>query len=212
MRIQRLCVILLTAMISIGLLAGCAPSRKPTVKAPTPPATPPTNTTAKTEQPVAPEKNPPGDIPDTQVFVLYKNTTGKYAVEAPEGWARTEHGADVSFVDKFDGESVKLSKSTTPPTVAGVQKIQAPELQRTGRAVKIQGVKSTTMPRTGSVVYVTYTSNSDPDPVTGKQVRLDNITYYYYRAGTLAALTVWAPTGADNVDQWKRISESFRWL
>ena len=68
------------------------------------------------------------------------------------------------------------------------------------------------MPHGKAVVYVAYTSNSDPDPVTGKKVRLDNVTYYYYHQGTLAALTLWAPSGADNADQWKRISESFRWL
>ncbi|HEX2948136.1 MAG TPA: hypothetical protein VHV83_00965, partial [Armatimonadota bacterium] len=145
-------------------------------------------------------------------FITYTNTAGKYSNEAPEGWARTEHGQDVTFVSKFDGERVILTKSATPPTVASVKQTQVPALQQQGRAVKIQGVQTKSMPKLGTVVYVTYTSNSAPDPVTNKQIRQDNVTYYYYRNGTLAALTLWAPTGADNVDQWKRISESFRWL
>jgi hypothetical protein len=122
------------------------------------------------------------------------------------------HGSDVKFTDKFDGEQVALSKTAMPPTVSSVQRDQAPALQRHGRAVTIQGVKTKSMPHGNAVVYVVYTSNSAPDPVTGKQIRLDNVTYYYYHQGTLASLTLWAPRGADNADQWKRISESFRWL
>jgi hypothetical protein len=146
------------------------------------------------------------------VFITYTSTTGGYALEVPEGWARSEHGADVRFTDKFDGVQVTLSKSATPPTVSSVQREQVPALEHQGRAVKIEGVKTKPMPYGHSVFCIVYTANSDPDPVTGKQVRLDNVTYYYYRQGTLAALTLWAPTGADNIDQWKRISESFRWL
>ena len=164
------------------------------------------------EKPVAPEKNPPGDIPDTQVFVTYTSRAGKYAVDAPEGWARSEHGADVKFTDKFDGEQVTLSRSAIPPTVSSVKRDQAPALQQDGRAVRIQEVKAKRMPHGTAVVYVAYTSNSDPDPVTSKKVRIDNITYYYDHQGILAALTLWAPSGADNADQWKRISESFGWL
>ena len=68
------------------------------------------------------------------------------------------------------------------------------------------------MPGGSTAIAVTYTSNSDPDPVTAKQVRLEDVTYYFYRQGSLAALTLWAPAGADNVDQWKLMSESFKWL
>lgn len=209
---HQLILVMLAVVTAAIFLAGCPQSTKPKASLPPQKTTAPTTTATKTESPVAPEKNPPGDIPDTQAFITYNNSTGKYAVEAPEGWARTEHGADVSFISKFDGERITVSKSTTPPTVASVQQTQVPALQKQGRAVKMQEVGMITMPRTGNVTYVKYTSNSDPDPVTNKQIRLDNVTYYYFRNGTLAALTLWAPTGADNVDQWKRISDSFRWL
>jgi len=204
--------VILMVATTVVFLAGCPQSTKSPASSPQPSSPPRTTSTGKSEQPVTPEKNPPGDIPDTQAFITYKNVTGKYSIEAPEGWARTEHGTDVTFVSKFDGERVTLAKSATPPTVASVKQTQAPAIQQQGRAVKMQGVQTKSIPRNGTVVYVTYTSNSEPDPVTDKQIRLDNVTYYYYRNGTLAALTLWAPTGADNVDQWKRISESFRWL
>jgi hypothetical protein len=198
-------LLFLAVAATFGPLAGCSH------KAAGPPAAPTTASTPS-EQPVAPEKNPPGDIPDTQVFVTYTSTAGGYALDAPEGWARSEHGADVKFIDKFDGEQVTVSESASPPTVSSVQRDQVPALQQHGRAVKIQGVKTKSMPHGVIAVCVVYTSNSSPDPVTSKQVRLDNVTYYYHHQGKLAALTLWAPSGADNVDQWKRISDSFRWL
>ena len=50
------------------------------------------------------------------------------------------------------------------------------------------------------------------DPVTNKRVRLENVAYFFYRNGKEVTLTVWAPQGADNVDQWNRMANSFRWL
>jgi hypothetical protein len=38
------------------------------------------------------------------------------------------------------------------------------------------------------------------------------VTYVFYKNGKEAMLTVWAPLGADNVDQWNRMAKSFRWL
>jgi len=206
----NLCILTVVAML--GLVAGCQRAKTPPAPSPKPKPSAPTTTMTRPENPVTPEKNPPGDIPDTQAFVTYKSSSGKYSVEAPEGWARSEHGTDVTFADKFDGEMVTLSKSATIPTISTVKRDQAAVLKQHGHAVIVQGVNTKPMPHGRAVVYVAYASNSAPDPVTGKKVRLDNITYYYYHQGILAAVTLWAPSGADNVDQWKRISESFRWL
>ena len=52
------------------------------------------------------EKNPPGDIPDDQVFVPYTSAAGGYSLKVPEGWAPSEKGSDVDFIDKFDGVAV----------------------------------------------------------------------------------------------------------
>ena len=41
------------------------------------------------EQPLKPEKNPPGDIPDNQVFIDYSSPLG-FALKVPEGWARQD--------------------------------------------------------------------------------------------------------------------------
>jgi hypothetical protein len=166
---------------------------------------------ASTEQAVAPEKNPPGDIPDSQAFVRYRSEAGGYRFEAPEGWARTTTGADVRFVDKLDGVQVAITSVAIAPTVDSVRAHEVVALQQSGRAVQVTNVRDVRLPG-GAAVLVVYSSNSDPNPVTGKQVRLDNNSYLFFKNGKLATLTLWAPLGADNVDQWQQMARSFRWL
>lgn len=191
------------------LLSGCgtanklSPSKNPTTPTPN-------KTGAVQEKAVAPEKNPVGDIPDTQVFVKYSSAAGGYELKVPEGWARTEKGTDVTLVDKFDGVQVGLSKSTTAPDAKSVRSVQAAALKKTGKAVQINSVKDVETAG-GKAVLISYSSNSVPNPVTGKKVRLDNNEYLFYKNGKLATLRLWAPLGADNVDQWKLMSDSFRW-
>jgi hypothetical protein len=77
------------------------------------------------EQAVAPERNPTGDIPDSQVFVKYASSKGGYELDVPEGWARTTNGMDAAFTYKFDGLSVKVTNAAGPRNVESVRKNQA---------------------------------------------------------------------------------------
>jgi hypothetical protein len=154
----------------------------------------------------ATEKNPPGDIPDDQVFVSYTSPVGGYSLKVPEGWARSEKGADVDFIDKLDGVAVAVASATATPTakdvVAGLAK---PE-----KAVRLVSTKEIRLPA-GQALLIKYESDSETNPVTNKRTRLENEAYVFYKNGKTATLTLWAPKGADNVDQWKLMSESFRW-
>jgi hypothetical protein len=165
--------------------------------------------TAAAEKPVAPEQNPPGDIPDTQVFVTYASPLG-FSIKVPEGWARTAKGSSVRFSDKYDAIEVTMSSSATAPTVDSISAGQVPESVKAGRAVKILKVKQIKL-KGSPAVLVSYTSNSEPNPVTNKQIRLERDCYLFYRDGKLAALDMAAPQGADNVDDWMLIANSFRW-
>lgn len=166
---------------------------------------------AANEPVVAPEKNPPGDIPDTQVFINYRSTVGGYQLKVPEGWARKTTGSNVSFVAKLDGVQIAIAKATNAPTANTVKTQQIAQLEKSGRAVKVTQVKDIKLPG-GQAVQVEYTSNSEPDAVTGKQVRLENSNYLFFHQGKLATLRLYAPQGADNVDQWQLMSRSFKWL
>lgn len=164
---------------------------------------------ARAEVPVAPEENPPGDIPDTQAFINYTSTSG-YAFKIPEGWARSKTDTGVSFIDKLDGIVVTMAQAATAPTLDSVKASYIPELEKTGRAIKIKQVTAVNLPA-GKAIRIAYSSNSDPSPVTNKQVRLENNRYLYFKDGKLVALDLYAPYGADNVDQWTLISRSFQW-
>jgi hypothetical protein len=157
-----------------------------------------------------PERNPPGDIPDDQVFITFASPAAGYQVQVPQGWARSTNADDVRFVDKFGGVQVSISSIEQALTAASAQNAQLVDLQRTGRAVKINKVADVRLPN-GPAVFVDFASNSEPDQVTGKQIRLENQAYLFYKDGKLATLTMWAPLGADNADQWQLMARSFRW-
>jgi hypothetical protein len=161
------------------------------------------------EQPVAPETNPPGDIPDSQVFITYTSPLG-FSLKVPEGWARSDRADGARFADKYDSVDVSAAAASSAPTVKTVRKDEAAALLKTGRAVKILSVTPIKLP-TGNAVLIAYTSNSEPNAVTSKQIRLENNRYLFFNAGRLVALDLSAPVGADNVDQWKLMAESFRW-
>jgi len=229
---QTISLFLLTLGVGSALLAGCSSpitaskpesvannssttANSPAVVAIATPTNSPVVGNLK-EQPLAPEVNPPGDIPDSQTFVAYTSNTGHYRLDVPEGWARREAGGNVSFVDKLDGVTVTLTDTTTPLTPDLVRTHEAIQLEQAERAVQIVNVRDAQLPHNSGVlnsaVLIQYTSNSEPDPTTGKKVRLENNMYLFVHNGKLAKLRLWAPQGADNVDQWQRISRSFRWL
>jgi hypothetical protein len=64
----------------------------------------------------------------------------------------------------------------------------------------------------GQAVLVTYRADSPVDPVTGKVVPDAFERYEFHHAGTVAVLTLSGPVKADNVDPWRTVSDSFRWL
>jgi hypothetical protein len=161
------------------------------------------------EKAVPAEKNPPGDIPDTQVFIDYTAPSG-FTMKVPEGWARSDHADGASFVDKLDGVVVSVAKAAAAPTVDSTKADYVPKLESTGRAIRVTAVKQVKLPA-GSAIRIIYTSNSEPNAVTNKQVRLENERYLYFKDGKLVTLELYAPKGADNVDQWQLMSTSFQW-
>ncbi len=164
---------------------------------------------AAAEKPVAPERNPPGDIPDTQVFVTYQSPLG-FTIKVPEGWSRTTDAQSVHFSDKYNTIVVIVSTLAAAPTIAAVKAEEVPQLQKASRAVKVDKIREVKL-KSGAAILVSYTSNSDPNPVTNKQIRLEHDRYLFFKDGEQAALDMAAPQGADNVDDWALMANSFRW-
>jgi hypothetical protein len=154
----------------------------------------------------AAEKNPPGDIPDDEVFTRYTSSASGYSLKVPKGWARSEKGSDVDFTDKFEGVAVIVDAAATPPTMKDI----VTRLEKAEKDFKVISTRDSRLPA-GSALFVKYESESETNPVTNKRVRLEDEAYAFYKNGKIAILILWAPMGADNADQWKLISESFRW-
>jgi hypothetical protein len=161
------------------------------------------------EKPVAAEHNPPGDIPDTQVFVTYDSPLG-FTIKVPEGWSRANNAEAVRFSDKYNTIEIVVSPLAAAPTADSVKANQVPELEKAARAVKVSQVKDVKL-KGGPAVLISYTSNSEPNQVTNKQIRLEDDRYLFYKDGKLATLDMAAPQGADNVDDWSLMANSFRW-
>lgn len=164
---------------------------------------------AAQEQPIAPETNPPGDIPDSQAFVTYTSPAG-FSLKVPEGWALTQRPDGASFADKYGSIEISLATAASAPTSEQARQEELAKLVKSGRAVRISATRRVTLPA-GPALLIVYTSNSEPNAVTDKQIRLENNRYLFYRAGHEAALTLSAPAGADNADQWQLMARSFRW-
>ena len=161
------------------------------------------------EKAVAPEHNPPGDIPDTQVFVTYTSPLG-FAIKVPEGWSRKESAQSVSFADKYNTIEVALASAAAAPTADSVKSADVRDLEKTGLAVKLTKVKDVKL-KSGAAVLVSYTANSAPNAVTNKPIRLEHDRYLMYKDGKLAILDMAAPQGADNIDDWSMMANSFHW-
>lgn len=158
----------------------------------------------------APEVSPAGDIPDNQAFVPYTPKSGGYVVSVPEGWARTESGTATSFTDKLNTIRMDASKVPVAPTKATVETTELALIK--GREPKVTGGKATLVTRkAGSAILLMYLRDSAANAVTGKVVREAVERYEFWRSGTQVTLTLSGPVGADNVDPWKIVTDSFSW-
>ncbi|MGW3123190.1 hypothetical protein ACWDBW_39785 [Streptomyces sp. NPDC001107] len=159
------------------------------------------------------ESNPPGDIPDNQVYVAYRPTGGAFTgftLKVPEGWARTTQGGTTSFTDKLNTIRISAVSAAHAPTVGSVTNTVVPQLR--SQVAKFAAPKASEVNRhAGRAVRLTYQGDSAKDPVTGKVVRDAFERYAFYRSGHEVDLTLSGPVNADNVDPWRIVSDSFTW-
>ena len=128
----------------------------------------------------------------------------------PEGWARTASPAGVSFTDKLNTIAIQTSRAAAP-TMASVRAAEVPAVQGSVHGFVLAGLSTVSRPA-GTAVLIRYSADSRPDPVTGKVYKDAIERYEFYRNGTEAVVTLAGPAGADNVDPWRTVTNSFRWL
>jgi hypothetical protein len=164
---------------------------------------------ATAEQAVQAEKNPPGDIPDNQVFVSYRSPFG-FTLQVPEGWSRADRPEGVRFFDKYNIIDIDVAQSAAAPHADSVRSREAAMLASGEHAAKIASVTDVKL-RGGPAVRIVYTANSEPNPVTNKQIRLEHERFIFFKDGKTATADFAAPQDADNADQWRLMANSFQW-
>jgi hypothetical protein len=144
-----------------------------------------------------------GDIPDNQIFLLFRNARAGYSMKYPEGWAQQGAGATVVFRDKNDIVRIDVRRG---PAGASIKE----ELRRLKGVHVVSAPQSIQLPA-GRACKVVYSTNSAPNAVTGKRVTLVVDRYYLARGGRRAVVDLGTPQGVDNVDAYRLMIESFRW-
>jgi hypothetical protein len=149
-----------------------------------------------------------GDIPDNQNFLVYKDTSAGFAIKYPEGWSQKKSPGGIDFQDKNNLVRVAVHKGSAP-TVASVT-ADVNKLKATNPTLKAQAPKQVSL-KAGPAIKVSYTTTSAPNPVTGKRVVLMVDRYELGKKGRVAVIDLGTPTGVDNVDAYRMMSESFAW-
>jgi hypothetical protein len=149
-----------------------------------------------------------GDIPDNQVFLTYRNPSGGYSIVYPEGWAKKGTADNTTFQAKDNVIQVVVQPGPRP-TVASV-KASVEKLKASIPAITVTSAQTLTIGGQ-PVVKVSYSSESQPNPVTGKRVKLIVDRYAYFKGGRVAIVDLGTAVGVDNVDAYKMISRSFKW-
>ena len=192
-------------IVALALGAACSNSHRPAA-APLPGS----GATVNAPRGQVSEPDTAGDIPDTQAFVAFTAPDGSFTVEIPEGWARTDSPGGVTFSDNFNSVAVE-SRTGTAPTVESVRSTELPAMAAADASLNSADV-ATVDRAAGQAILTTFQRNSAPNPVTGKIVPQAVERYEFFRTGHTVVLTLAGPVGADNVDPWRKVTDSFRWL
>ncbi len=150
-----------------------------------------------------------GDVPDTQNFLTFSDRALRISIVYPEGWVVKQAGDGVSFTDKNNQVRVALSKGASPTAATVAAKLAA--LKSSAPTLAVTAAPQTVRLPSGSAIRATYTTESAPNPVTGKTLKLTVDRYALAHAGRVAVIDLGTPVGVDNIDAYKKLIGSFRW-
>jgi hypothetical protein len=195
----------------IAALAACGSSKaaQPTVTSASPGSNAAAGTGA-TVDPNAPEPSAVGDIPDNTAYIPVTFAAGPFTVKVPEGWARTDASGGTTFTDNFNSVQLLATPASSAPTTQSARDAEVPSIQSSSTNFQLGKVTTVTR-KGGAAVVITYKADSAPSAVTGKVRQLAVERYEFWQNGKEAIIVLSGPVGADNVDPWKTITDSFSW-
>ena len=152
-----------------------------------------------------------GDIPDNQVFLVLGNAHGGYSMKYPEGWTIQGSGSDkLAISDKNNLVRVVIAHGPAPsPSSVGAA---LAAVKRSSPTLTFTAPQKFALPASSGAVKAVYTTESAPNPVTGKRVKLV-VDRYVLRGsgGRVATVDLGTPAGVDNVDAYRMMIQSFTW-
>jgi hypothetical protein len=150
-----------------------------------------------------------GDIPDNQVFLVFHDRAAGYSIKYPEGWTQVGSGENVRFKDKNNVVHIVVvpGSQATPKSASA----ELTALKASSPSLKVVSVPKQVKVNGKPVVKSTYSTESAPNPVTGKRVTLVVDRYQLAANGKKATVDLGTPKGVDNVDAYRLMIESFRW-
>lgn len=156
------------------------------------------------------EVNPSGDIPDNQAYVPYHSADGLYTISVPEGWARAASSGVTTFADKLNSARFEATNSPVAPTVATVKAKVIGALNSAHPGFVLTDV-APFRSRGGSGILIRYQQDAAANAVTSASRQQAVEDYLFWKNGRQVDVTLTSPKGADNVDPWKKITDSFTW-
>ncbi len=149
-----------------------------------------------------------GDIPDNQVFLVYSNRAAGFSMKYPEGWTELRAGHGVTFSNKNNLVRVIIGHGAAP-TPASVS-AELKSAQAKNPTLMFSAPAAIRLPA-GPGVKTVYTTESAPNPVTGKRVKLVVDRYTFAKGHGVAVVDLGTPKGVDNVDAYRMMIDSFQW-
>jgi hypothetical protein len=151
-----------------------------------------------------------GDIPDNQNFLTFSDARLGFSMKYPEGWAQKRTGGQVTFQDKNNLVRVAIGRGQAPSAASVTAELT--KLKARNATLTVTGAPQAVTVKGKQGVKAVYTTQSAPNPVTGKRVTLMVDRYEFAKGGKTAVLDLGTPKGVDNVDAYRMMSESFKWL
>jgi hypothetical protein len=152
-----------------------------------------------------------GDIPDNQVFLVLNNAHSGYSMKYPEGWTIQGSGSDgLTISDKNNLVRVVIGRGTAPSPASVAAALTA--LKKSSPTLTFTTPQKVALPASSRAVKAVYTTESAPNPVTGKRVKLIVDRYALQGpGGRVAIVDLGTPEGVDNVDAYRKMIGSFSW-
>jgi hypothetical protein len=150
-----------------------------------------------------------GDIPDNQVFLVLDNA--RYSMKYPEGWTIKGSGSDrLTISDKNNLVRVLIAPGPAPSPSSVASALSA--LRASNPTLTFTAPHPFALPASAQAVKAVYTTESAPNAVTGKRVKLIVDRYVVPGpGGRVATVDLGTPAGVDNVDAYRMMIHSFTW-